>query len=67
MKKRLKINPAESDTIRGINPNEYEIIQTAFSIRINPNHFDFGFILINSNSKFGFDQSELELIRIDLD
>ena len=36
----------QSDSIQGINPNEFE------SIRINRNHSDLGFIRIDSNWKF---------------
>ena len=43
------------------------LIQTEFSIKINPNHSDLGFIRIDSDWKFGVDQYELGLIRIDLD
>ena len=36
-----------------------------FLIRINQNHSDLGFIRIHSDWKFGLDQSEFGLIRIE--
>ena len=39
------------------------LIQTEFSIRINPNESEVGLIRINSDWKFDLDQSELGLIR----
>ena len=44
--------------------NQSYLIRTKFLIRINPNDFDLGFIRINSDWKFGLDQSRLKLIRI---
>ena len=44
--------------------SELGLIQTELSIRINPNHFDLGFIGIDSDWKFSLEQSELGLIRI---
>ena len=43
------------------------LIQTEFLIRINPNKSKVKMIRINSDWKFGLDQSELRFIRIDLD
>ena len=42
-------------------------INSVTSIRMNSNHFELGFIQIDSDWKFGLDQSQLGLIRIDLD
>ena len=62
--KPIRLNPINSETLIRMNPTQSE---SKFSIRINPNHFDFGFIRIDSDWKFGLDKSEIRLIWIDLD
>ena len=57
--KRLKINPTQSYSIRGVNP-----VQSG-SIRINLNPFHHVFIMINLDWKFDFDQFKFGLIRIE--
>ena len=56
------MNPNESERIRNqvFNPNQSELglIQTEFSIRINPNESEVRMIGINSDWKFGLNQSE---------
>ena len=78
---RSKIYPTWSDLIRGNYPNESEpirnqgfipnqpelgLIQTEFSIRINPNKSKVGMIQIGRYWKFALELSVIGLIRIDL-
>ena len=65
-KKSIRSHPIQSEATIRMNPkpsfqSKLRLIQTEFSIRIKPNHFDRGFIRIDSDWKFGLDQSELGL------
>ena len=56
-------NLINSETSIRMNPNQSE---TKFSIQINPNEFERGMIRIDSDWKFGLDQSDLGLDRINV-
>ena len=59
--KSIRLNSIQSEESIQMIRNRF---QTRFSIRIKPNYSDLRFIRINSDWKFGLDQSELGLIQI---
>ena len=65
----FRINQNYFNSFRYLYPSQCELglIQTEFSIRINPNESKVGMIRIDSDWKFGLDQYETGLIRINLD
>ena len=60
--KSIQLNPINSETSIRINP---KLSFQSRSTRINPNHSDLGFIRIDSDWKFGLDQSKLRMIWIE--